>query len=154
MNQQLPPVIRKPWHEAVIDMMIADPTLTQKDIAARLNKTEGWLSIVRNSDGFKKLYAERKAEIVDPLLIASTEDRLTAVVDRASEEFLRRVDLGQVANKDLVAAMRAGTAALGMGGSSSPTMQQNLYVIPAPSHPHTIDAWKAKVAEVIDVPVR
>ena len=40
------------WHERLADIMIANPHCTLGEIARALNKSQAWISIVKNSDAF------------------------------------------------------------------------------------------------------
>jgi hypothetical protein len=155
-NQQQPPVKRRPWHELVAEMWIADPNLSQREIARTLNRTECWLSILVNSDSFKHYLAMRKEEIVDPILRATVEDRLTSVANKAAELFLERLHMAGTAipNKDLLRAMEISTKGLGMGPvSKGPALQQNLYVIPAPQRAATSTEWVEMVEKTLPGPI-
>jgi hypothetical protein len=146
--------LKKPWHEVIIDLWLMDPLLTQREIAAKLGKTEAWLSILINNDAFRAKYAERKGELVDPEIVAKVEERLSAVTNKASDELLRRLTIApsSFTVKDLNQTVASTTRALGMGVAKAPAVQQTLYVIPAPTERHTVDSWKNRVVEeVIDV---
>lgn len=143
--------LKKPWHEMVIDLWLLDPLLTQREIAAKLGKTEAWLSILINNDAFRAKYAERKGELVDPEIAARVEERLTAVTNKASEELLKRLSVapGAFSVKELNQTLASSTRALGMGVAKAPAVQQTLYVIPAPTERHSVESWKSRVAEEV-----
>lgn len=151
LTQALAPAKMRPWHELVIDMIIANPTLKQGEIAKMVGRSQTWLSIVMNGDMFKARLAERKEEIVDPALRATVDDRFRAVANGASEEFLRRLELApnSIRTKDLVDAMAVTSSGLGMGPSNQPTFQQNLYVVQAPPKAVSTEAWKQAVEDAI-----
>lgn len=151
LTQALAPAKMRPWHELVIDMIIANPTLKQGEIAKMVGRSQTWLSIVMNGDMFKARLAERKEEIVDPALRATVDDRFRAVANGASEEFLRRLELApnSIRTKDLVDAMAVTSSGLGMGPSNQPMLQQNLYVVPAPPKTGDTAAWKQAVEDAI-----
>ncbi len=155
LAQSLAPVPKRPWHEAVIDMWLLDPTLKQGEIARALGKTESWLSILVNSDAFRAKYAARKAELVDPVIAAGAEDRLKAVVSVAAEELVRRLTLapGGMSVKDLNSSISTASRALGMGAApSGPAVQQTLYVIPAPAAPKSVQEWQQRVVDATVLP--
>jgi hypothetical protein len=148
-SRAIEPTRLRPWHEMVADMLIADPNLSQREIARRLGRSEYWMSIVCNSDAFQDYLARRKEEFIDPILQATVEDRLSAVANRSMDEFLRRMDLapGSVTNDQLIRATEVSTKSLGMGPQTkAPVMQQNLYVIPAPARPANSKEWVDVVA--------
>ena len=155
LTESLAPDRLRPWHELVIDMWVANPNLTQRQIAHSLGRSEYWLSIVVNCDAFQLRLAERKAEIIDPILAATVEDRLRAVVNKSAEKFLDRLaSNAPISDANLIRAMQVGAMGLGMGpASKSPAIQQNLYVIPAPPRAADSATWAQQArGEIIDVP--
>ena len=61
-------------HEAMIDIIIAEPNITQGELAARFNRSQGWISIVMGSDAFQAALAKRRDDLLDPFLIATLEE--------------------------------------------------------------------------------
>jgi hypothetical protein len=76
-----PPKIRYS-HEAVIDMLIVEPGVTQREIASRIGYSESWLSTVMCSDAFQARLAERREEVVDPLVKMTLQERFRALTTR------------------------------------------------------------------------
>lgn len=143
------------WHhDAIIDMMIAEPSIHQNEIARQMGFTPSWLSIIVNSDAFKERLADRKAEIVDPKLAASVRDRLEGVANRAMDKILERLDSNApFSNKELLEAARLGANHIvGLPGTGNPALtQNNLYVISSPPAPKTTSAWRDMVEDIIPV---
>lgn len=50
------------WHERLADAMIANPHATLGEIAAALNRTQAWISTVKNSDVFIDYWRQRSAQ--------------------------------------------------------------------------------------------
>ena len=61
-------------HDALIDMIIANPAVSQGQLATAFGYTQGWLSRVMNSDAFQARLAARKMEVVDPQLVLSIDE--------------------------------------------------------------------------------
>lgn len=136
-------------HDAIIDTMIAAPTLSQGELAKQFGYTQGWMSIILNSDSFRDALKRRREEIIDPKLLATVEDRLTAVANKAMERMLERLDLSSssISNGELTKMVEVTTKGLGLGPQSrQPVLQQNLYVIPAPQRPANSKEW-AQIVE-------
>lgn len=72
-------------HEAMIDQMIANPAIEVRELAIRFGVTEQWIYKVRASGMFKEKLAARTLELVDPILLATIEERFDAVVNRSWE---------------------------------------------------------------------
>ena len=79
-------------HEAIIDVIISNPGVSQNDLAREFGFTPGWMSIIINSDAFQERLTERKAELSDPVIRASIEDRLDALAKRSLDKLLDRID--------------------------------------------------------------
>ena len=75
-------------HDAIIDMIIANPAVSQGDLSREFGFTESWMSIIINSDSFQERLANRKGELVDPKIKASIEARLDAIARRALDRLL------------------------------------------------------------------
>jgi hypothetical protein len=109
-------------------MLIADPTISQNSIAAYFGRTPTWISIVINSDAFQSYYAARKAEVVDPELVASIRERFQALTVRSlqvlQEKLTRPAD--QIPDNLALKAAELGAKGLGVGGNAPP---------PAPAQP-------------------
>ena len=128
-------------HDAVIDMIIANPAVSQNDLAAEFGFSVSWMSIIINSDAFQNRLAERKAILVDPRLAASIEDRLDVLAKRSLDKLLDRIDQNNpISTTDLVRI-----ATLGVGDKNKkpdkPTVQQNLYVVNLPPPAPNAKEW-------------
>lgn len=143
--------VRHP-HEAMIDLIIANPAVSGGELAKTFKYTESWVSIILNSSAFRERLAERKAEIVDPKLRATVDERVDAVARKALDRLLDRLDnpLIPFRNMELISA-----AKLGVKEASNPTFQQNNYVVHVPSPVKDSQAWVSQVQgrkpEVIDI---
>lgn len=104
-------------HDAMIDLMIADPTIRQNDLAAIFDRTPSWISLVVNSDAFQARLEERRKELVDPALTASIKERLSAIADTCLQKVLERVSqpVQLVSDDYLLQTAKFATAALGYG---------------------------------------
>ncbi len=128
-------------HEAIADLIVANPAISQGEIAAEMGYTQAWVSIIVNSDAFKEHLAERKAELVDPLLRASIQTRLDTLANRSLERLLERVD-SQVPLKttELIAMAKLGVD--GLPAARAPVGQQNnLYVMNIPPAAESSKTW-------------
>lgn len=121
-------------HEAIIDEILIDPSVSQAELAARFKYSQTWMSIIMNSDAFKQRLAERKVELIDPKITASIEDRLNAVAKRSLDRIMERLDSSAslIKDADLIGMAKLGVGDLNARGPKAPT-QQNLYVVNIPS---------------------
>jgi hypothetical protein len=79
-------------HDAMINLIIADPCVTQYELAAKFGYTASWVSQVISSDAFQSRLAERSAELVDPTIRATIEERFKALVLRSLEILRQKLD--------------------------------------------------------------
>lgn len=70
-------------HEAMIDLILAEPTVSNKELAEIFEYSDAWISHIRSSDSFQSRIAERKVLLVDPAIRRSIEDRLAGVTTSA-----------------------------------------------------------------------
>lgn len=78
-------------HADCIDRILTSPSIKQKDLAQIYGVTETWMSIVINCDAFKAALAERKAELIDPVLAATLNERFGALAARSVEVLLEKL---------------------------------------------------------------
>lgn len=103
-------------HDAMIDLIVAEPTVRQNDLAVIFDRTPAWISQVINSDAFQARLEERKAELIDPVIMATIKDRLSAVANASLEKILERVVSPVTPTDDfLLESAKLATKALGYG---------------------------------------
>ena len=72
-------------HDAMIDLNIAEPMLSQGQLAARFGYSQAWVSTIMSSDAFQSQLAVRRAELIDPAITMSYEERIKALQNRSLE---------------------------------------------------------------------
>lgn len=127
-------------HDAMIDLIIADPSISQGKIASTFGYTQAWVSRIFNSDAFQARLAQRKADIIDPALTLSIEEKLRALADKSLDVVLDK--LTQTSNPDTaMRALEITTKALGYGArQQNVTLQQN-FVVALPAKAASADEW-------------
>lgn len=105
-------------HDAVIDQILAQPGITQKQLAAQFGYTQAWLSIVMSSDAFRERLVERKAEVVDPTLTITIEERLRGITTRGLEVLQEKLSVPapDVSDNLVLKAIELGAKGLSVGG--------------------------------------
>jgi hypothetical protein len=146
-------------HDAMIEIIISQPGISQGEIAREFGYSETWVSIIINSDAFQERLRVRKAELTDPLIRATIEERLEGLAKRSLDKLIERLDTGAgLRTPDLIAM-----AKLGVGDRANrpatPTQQNNLYVVALPAPAQTSSDWLAtrslappQPIETIDLP--
>ena len=107
-------------HDAMVDLIVANPRITQGELAAQFGYTQAWVSLVMSSDAFRERLAARREELVDPAIRASLEERFRAVVTRSLEVLQEKLSAPVSAVPDNLAlrAAELGAKALGLGGNA------------------------------------
>lgn len=132
-------------HDAVIDEILMNPSVSQGELAKQFGFTQTWMSIVINSDAFQERLAERKGQLQDPAIIASINERLDAIARRSLDKIMDRLD-NPVASAQMKTADLVSIAKLGVGDKNTrpagPQLQQNnLYVVSLPEPAKNASAW-------------
>lgn len=103
-------------HAAMIDLIVANPAISQNELARHFGRTPAWVSLVVRSDAFQAALAERKAELIDPQLRATIEERFKAIAHEALDRVLQKLT-GPLPPDDkfLLEAAKLSASALGYG---------------------------------------
>jgi hypothetical protein len=129
-------------HDAMIDLILANPKITQNELAATFGYSVGWTSRVIGSDAFQARLAERKVEVVDPEIKQNFEQRLQGLGLQSLDVIQRKLDATQ--NPDLaVKALELSTKALGFGARAQNIAQQNNFVVALPPKMVNEQEWAA-----------
>lgn len=135
-------------HDAMIDMILAEPLITQMELASRFGYTQPWVCRIIGSDSFQQALAARRSEIVNPVIVASLEERLKGLAIQATDVLANNLD----ATKNPDTALRAleiSTKALGFGArANAPPPQQNNFVVMLPPKAESAEAWAEQMKQV------
>ena len=123
-------------HDAMIDLLIANPAISQNELAANFGYTVPWVSRIMNSDAFQARLALRKEELLDPVIVASIEEKFRALASKSLDVVLDKLSVTNSAELGLK-ALEISATALGYGAR-----QQNLNV-----QPNFVVALPAKAAD-------
>lgn len=128
-------------HEAMVDQLVANPAISQRELAAIFGYTEGWISQVLSSDSFQARLHARKSELVDPSIVASVDVRLQGVARQSMEVISEK--LAATRSPDLaLRALDISSRALGYGARQAPgvTVQQS-FVVSLPAKAQDAQTW-------------
>jgi hypothetical protein len=129
-------------HDAMIDQIIANPAISQGALAELFGFTQPWVSIVINSDAFRERLADRKAELCDPLVLASIEEKFKALADLSLAKLLRKLEATED-TETLFRGAELATKALGYGAKAPQAVQQN-FVVMMPQVAKDAQSWAAE----------
>lgn len=139
-------------HDAMIDLILANPMVTQGGIAHHFGYTQAWVSRVMNSDAFLARLAERKTELVDPSLVASIDEKLRALASKSLDVVLEKLTVAPTAELGLK-ALEATTKALGYGARQQNLAVQNNFVVALPEKAASAGQWLETVpGQAVEVP--
>lgn len=133
-------------HEALIDVILAEPTLTQYELAERFNRGYNWISIIMGSDAFQAALAKRRDDVTDPFLIATIEERFRGLATQSLQVLAEKLETTKSADLALK-ALDISSKALGFGaraGTAGGTNVQNNFVVQLPNKIDSSDDWAAK----------
>jgi len=117
-----PPLARKVnyTHADMVDFIIANPGISQGAIALRYGYTQAWVSQMLSSDALQELIIARRKEIVDPVLLASLEERFRGLTIRSIEVLMHKLEAPAVEAGVAVRCAELGAKSLGLGGHAPP----------------------------------
>jgi hypothetical protein len=110
-------------HDAMIDCLIQNPMISQGELAAMFGYTEPWVSLVLSSDAIKARMEMRKAELVDPTIRASIEERFRALATKSLEVLQKKLCSPNVSDNLAIQAATLASRSLGLGGNAPPPVQ-------------------------------
>ena len=101
-------------HDAMIDLIIQEPTVSSRELAELFGYTQGWVARVIGSDSFQARLAERKGQLVDPAIAQSLKERLQGVAIHAVDLIGQKLD-SEASASYAIDALGLATAAMGLG---------------------------------------
>ena len=104
-------------HRAMVDTILARPEMTTAELGEQYGFSPAWTNLIINSVAFKRLLEKRRDEVINPIIIASTEERLQAVVNRSLDVIHEKLSKSadQVSDNLVLKALEVSTKAMGMG---------------------------------------
>lgn len=112
-------------HDAMIDLLIERPMISQNELAAIFGYTPGWTSQVMSSDAFKAKLEMRRDELVDPTLRMTLNEKFAAMVNRSIDVVQNKLADDHPDPEIALRAIELGAKAMGMGGNRAPTVVIN-----------------------------
>jgi len=131
-------------HQALVDMLLANPAATQGEIARHFQYTESWVSQLLSSDAVKEYLIERKVELLDPILKASMENRLDALAKRSMDVLQKKLDLPEASGELALKALEISTRARGYGVAANKGPTTFNFVVAMPEKAVDGESWTTK----------
>lgn len=130
-------------HDAMIDLMIANPAISQGELAQQFGYTQAWVSRVVNSDAFLARMAERKNDIVDPSIALTLDEKFRALANQSLDIVMDK--LAVTKNPDTaLKALELTSKALGYGARQQNLNVQQNFVVAMPQKHASPESWAAQ----------
>lgn len=127
-------------HEAMIDVIIAQPTVKQNDLAKMFDRSVPWISRILGSDAFQAALAKRREELSDPFLVATIEERFRGLAAQSLDILADKLE--QTKNADLaLKSLDVSVKALGYGSRGGGGQQNNQFIIQLPTKADDAASW-------------
>lgn len=130
-------------HDAMCDLIIANPAISKTQIAQHFGYTPVWVSRVLNSDAFQMRLAARKADISDPSLILTIQEKLNVLIGESLDVLIEKL----ATTKDTATALKGleiATKAAGYGARQQNVTVQQSFVVAMPNQIPDQAAWAQK----------
>jgi len=101
-------------HDALIDMIIANPAIDQRELARFFGYSEAWISTLMASDSFQAAFERRKEEMVDPIVRHACEEQFKGLV-LESMRILRKKLEANPSDQLALEVFKSSTRAMGYG---------------------------------------
>lgn len=105
-------------HDAMIDLIMQDPSVSAKEIAVVFGYSPAWVSRILASDSFCARLAQRKSALIDPIIARSLNDRLRAVAVRSMDVIEERL-AAEPSAQYAIDALELATKGLGVIGAAA-----------------------------------
>lgn len=104
-------------HEAMIDLIVANPGISQNALANHFGYTPSWISQVITSDTFQAALAKRREALIDPMLKATIEGEFKALVARSLDILHQKLNkpADEIPDNLALRALEIGSRAAGYG---------------------------------------
>ena len=112
----------------MVDLIIAEPWISQDQIAARFGYSASWVSTIICSDAFQAKLSERRGEIIDPELRSNFELQLKGLMSRSLEILRSKLEapVAQIPDQLALRTLELSTKALGYGARDQVKVQVNV----------------------------
>ena len=109
-------------HEAMVNMIVAEPWISQNELARRFGMSASWISTIICSDLFQARLAARREDLVDPEVRSSLKLQFEGLLSRSMEVLRHKLDLEPDQVPDRLAVEVAKMAGKNLGLSGPPVV--------------------------------
>jgi hypothetical protein len=142
-------------HEDCIDAILANPAVTQNELAARYGYTASWISLIINSDAFQAALAKRRDEVISPELRATVEERFRALITESQRVLHEKLLQPNCPPALALGVLGTASKALGYGARDASPIVNNTFVVALPPAAATSEDWaRGRVIEHAPAAIR
>lgn len=132
-------------HKAMMDLILANPTMPMEDLAEHFGVTKAWAKKVTMSDAFQGLLDKRREEIINPIISESVTEKIRGLTTNTLDTLNARVESGVVKTTELIEIARIGMTSMGLLDMSDKTVNNNQFVVAMPNKVADADEWAKQV---------
>lgn len=133
-------------HKAMMDLILANPTMPMEDLAEHFGVTKAWAKKVTMSDAFQAVLDKRREEIINPIIAESVTEKIRGLTTNTLDALNFRVDSGVVKTTELIEIARIGMTSMGLLDMSDKVTNNNQFVVAMPSKVPNADEWAKQVS--------
>lgn len=138
-------------HEAMIDVILANPGIKQNELAKTFDRSVPWISRIIGSDAFQAALAKRREDLTDPFLVATIEERMKGIAFQSLDIIAEKLEASK--NSDLaLKALDISSKALGFGARATGPGQHNQFIIQLPPKAANSEEWTAQHSPMKQLP--
>lgn len=127
-------------HDAMIDLILVDPSISQNDIAKHFGYKPAWVSRIFCSDAFQARLAQRKSDVIDPVLSMSMDEKIKAMASRSLDIIQDKLETAPTLDTAFK-AFEMSTKALGYGAKAANVAVQQNFIVPMPAKAASAAEW-------------
>lgn len=133
-------------HDAMIDIILANPSIKQRELAEMFGYTEAWVSTVICSDSFQARLSVRRTDTVGNSILMNFNERMRRMAFKSLKRVEDELEKNMACDVD-VALDALKVAAKGFGFGNGPQVQVNQqnnttqYVVQMPGKATSAKAW-------------
>lgn len=136
-------------HDAMIDLMLANPKISQNELAKQFGFTAAWVSRIMNSDAFLERLASRKQELSDPLIAQTIDEKLNMLTGQSLEILSER--LAATRNPDLALKVLPEVLKATKGYGARGPVVNNSFVVALPGKATNSAEWMQATVGAVQV---
>jgi hypothetical protein len=130
----------------IADTLLADPGIGPWKLASRCGYSPRVMEEILASEEFGQVLEKRRAELIDPVLRVTVEERLKELVQKSVEVVMEKLEKPEVKGEFALRSLEVGAKAAGYGPRSMVAISQQ-FVVEVPAKAVNSLEWERKHSE-------